>query len=140
MHAREWSCDRTVAGRGSLPGLVYHTFTPFPMGVTEGPIDSATGGACTGQNDKTKLPRKMLLPSGHSGYTTMTFGGHSAVIPGIHTRPASRPCLQGARRASHHWSMCPKVQDHIHSMESPEFSAVWCWQRDDILVDEPQLQ
>ena len=88
MHAREWSYDRTVAGRASLPGLVYHMFTPFPMGVTEGSIYGATGGVHTGHNDKTKLPGKMLLPSGHSGYTTVTFGGHCAVIPGIHRRPA----------------------------------------------------
>ena len=94
------------------------------MGVTEGSIYSVTGGACTGHNDKTKLPGKMLLPSGHSGYTTVTFGSHSAVIPGIHRRPASRPCPQGARRASHHCSVCQKVQGHVHSMESPGFSAV----------------
>ena len=73
--------------------------------------------------DKTKFPGKMLLPSGHSGYTTVTFGGHTAVIPGIHRRPASRPYPQGARRASHHWSMCQKVQGHIHSLESLGFSA-----------------
>ena len=30
--------DRSVAGRGSHPGLVYHTFTPFSVGVTEGSI------------------------------------------------------------------------------------------------------
>ena len=104
------------------------------MGVTEGFIYSATGGACTGHNDKTKLSGKMLLPSGHSGYTTVTFGGYSVVIPGIHRRPASRPCPQGARRASHRWSMCRKVQGHVHSMESLGFSAVgagskmlfWC--------------
>ena len=77
MHAREWSCDRTVVGRGSLLGLVYHTFTPFPMGVTEGSIYSATGGACTGHNDKTKLPGKMLLLSGRSRYSTVTFGSHT---------------------------------------------------------------
>ena len=136
MHAKEWSCDRTVAGRGSLPGLVYHTFIPLPMGVTEGSICSATGGACSGCNDKTKLPGKMLLPSGHSEYTTVTFGGSSAVIPGIHRRPASRPCPQGARRVSHHWSMCCKVQGHVHSMESPGFS----WQQDIILLAEPWLQ
>ena len=124
MHAREWSCDRTVAGRESLPGLVYHTFTPFPEGVTEGSIYSATGGACTGHKEKTKLPSKMLLPSGRSGYTAVTFGGHSAVITGVHRRSASRPCPQGARRASHLWSMCGKVQGHVHSMESPGFSAV----------------
>ena len=29
--------------------------------------------------------------------------GHPAVIPGIHRRPASTPCPQGARRASHRW-------------------------------------
>ena len=92
MHAREWFCDRTVTGRGSLAGLVYHTFTPLPMGITEGSIYSAAGGACTGHDDRTQLPAKMLLPSGHSGYTTVTFGGHSAVIPGILMRPASRPC------------------------------------------------
>ena len=41
-------------------------------------------------------------------------GGHFAVIPGKHTRPASRHFPQGARRASHHRSMCRNVQDHIH--------------------------
>ena len=124
MHARQWSCDRTVAGRGSLPSLVYHDLTPILVGVTEGSIYSATGGACTGCNDKTKLPGKMLLASGSTGYTTETFGSHSAVIPGIHRRPASRPYPQGFRRASDHWSMCQKVKGQIHSMKSPGFSAV----------------
>ena len=35
MHAREWSCDRTVAGRGSHPGLVYHNFTTLPVVLLE---------------------------------------------------------------------------------------------------------
>ena len=66
----------------------------------------------------------MLLLSGHSGYNTVTFGGHSAVIPGIPRRPASRPFPQCARRASHHWSMCQKVQGHVYSKESLGFSSV----------------
>ena len=70
-----------MAGRGSHPGLVHHTFAPLPVGGTEGSMHSTTGGTCTGHNDKTKLPNKMLLPSGHLGYTTMIFRGHSAINP-----------------------------------------------------------
>ena len=54
----------------------------------------------------------------------MIFGGHSAVTPGIHTRPASRPFPQGARRATHHWCMCRNVLGHVHSTVSPGFNAV----------------
>ena len=123
MHAREWSYDRTVAGRGSLPSPVYHTFTPFPVGVTEGSIYSATGGARTGHNDKTKLPGKMLLPSGRSGYTTVTFGGHSAVIPEytggqlpglvpkVPGEPAViGPCVETSMATSTQWSLQGSVQ------------------------------
>ena len=77
-----------------------------------------------GCNDKTNPAGNILLPSGHSGYTSVKVGDHPAVIPGIHRRLASRPCPQGVRRASHCWSMCQKVQGHIHSMESLGFSAV----------------
>ena len=66
----------------------------------------------------------MHLHSGHSGHTTVIFDHHPGVIPGIHRRPASRPCPQGARRASHHWSMCQKVQGHVYSKESLGFSSV----------------
>ena len=66
----------------------------------------------------------MLLSPGHFGYTTMIFGGHSAIAPGIHMRPASRPFPQGSRKTCHHWSMCQNVQDHTHSTESQGFNAV----------------
>ena len=124
MHAREWSCASTVEGMGPHLGLVYQTFIPLPVGVTDGSIYRAMGGTCTGHKDKTKLPHKMLLPPGRFGYTTMTFGGHSAVTPGIHTRPASRPFLQGARMTIHCWSMCQNVQGQVYSPVSPGLKAL----------------
>ena len=82
-----------IQGSGPVIGLwqegepiqVYHT-EPLPLslwGLLRVYI-YATGGACTGHNDKTKLPGEKLLPSGCLGYTTVIFGGHSAVTPGIH--------------------------------------------------------
>ena len=106
MHAREWSCDRTMAGMGSHPGLVYQPFTALTVGVTDRLINRAMGDTCTSHKDKTKVPYKMILPPRCFGFTIVIFGGHSAVTPGIHRRPASRPFPEGARRDSHHWSMC----------------------------------
>ena len=61
------------------------------MGVTDGSLYKAKGGTCTGHKDKTELPYKMLLPPRCFGNTTMILGGHFAVTPGIHRRPAFRP-------------------------------------------------
>ena len=69
-------------------------------------------------NDKTKLPGKILLPSGISGYITVTFGDFPAALPGSHRKPSSRPCPQGARRASRRWSIWRKVQGRVPSMGS----------------------
>ena len=140
MHAREWSCDRTVAGRGSLPGLVYHTFTPLLWGLLRGLynivlLEVHSLAIMIKQNSPVRCSYFLTIQD-----ITVTFGGHSAVISGRHRRPAFRPCPQGARRASHCWSMCRKVQGHIHSVESPGVQCSWCWQQDVILVAKPQLQ
>ena len=108
---------------GSRSGLVHQIFTPLPVGVRDGTIYRATVATCTGYKDKIKLSRKMLLPPECFRYTTMNFGGHAAVTPRTHRRPASRPFLQGARRASHCLSMYYNVQGHIHLTESPGFNA-----------------
>ena len=75
-------------------------------------------------NDTTKLPGKILLPSGQSGYITVTFGEHPAAIPGRHRKPSSRPCPQGARIASRRWSIWRKVLGRVPSMVSLGFRAV----------------
>ena len=93
-----------------------------------------TAGAFPGHYVKRKVPVEMHLASPSSEYTTLAFGGHPAVIPGIHRKPASRPCPHGARKASHRWRLCRKLQGHIHAMESPRICAVadgskmvsWC--------------
>ena len=81
IHAREWSCDKTVAGMESHSRLVYQTFRPLAVGVTDGSIHRAMGGLCTGYKDKTKLPHKMLVPPGHFENTILIFVGQSAITP-----------------------------------------------------------
>ena len=93
-----------------------------PLGLLKG-VYVATAGGFAGHYVETKVPVALLLASGSSGYTTVAFGGHHAVIPGIHRKPLSRPCPQGARKASHRRCMCRKLQGHVHSVESPGFSA-----------------
>ena len=67
---------------------------------------------------------KQNFPVRVSYLLAVIFGGHSVVIPRIHRRPASRHLPQGARKASHHWSICENVQGHVHSTVSPGFNAV----------------
>jgi len=63
------------------------------LGLLKG-VYVATAGAFAGHYVETKVPVELLLASGSSGYTTVAFGGHHAVIPGIHRKPVSRPCPQ----------------------------------------------
>ena len=102
---------------GSRPGLVYQTFTALPVGVTDGSVYRATGGTCTGHKDKANFPiRYPYFPAilGHHYYDLCgPFCCYSR-----NTQEASFQAFsQGARRATHHWSMCSNVQGH--SKESP---------------------
>ena len=123
MQAREWSCNRTVEGRGSHPGLVYHTFTPLPVGLPRGLyivlLEVHALAIMIKQNSLVRCSYLLAIQDillWPLGTTLLLFqeckGGQlPGPVPKVPGEPAiAGPCVKGSKSTFTQWSLWGSVQ------------------------------